>query len=171
MQSNERWSFIPGTDNQYLISTKGRVLSLSKEPMLVTPHKLCSGYVDVGIHGKRCSIHRLVAQTFIPNPNNYPVVNHINEKKDDNRIENLEWCSYSKNNSYGEAHESRKRTKGAKVRCYSLNGDFVGEFYSMVEAGKQLGCSFSGIANAVRNKDGKFRDLYFVKMKEANQHE
>lgn len=103
MQSNERWSFIPGTDNQYLISTKGRVLSLSKEPMLVTPHKLCSGYVDVGIHGKRCSIHRLVAQAFIPNPNNYPVVNHINEKKDDNRIENLEWCSYSKKFLWGSA--------------------------------------------------------------------
>ena len=61
-----------------------------------------NGYKIVCLKGKMFRVHRLVAEVFIPNLNNYPQVNHKNEIKTDNRVENLEWCSSSYNINYGD---------------------------------------------------------------------
>ena len=67
------------------------------------------GYLQVHLskNGKHYakSIHRLVAQTFIPNPNNYSQVNHKDEKRDNNNVENLEWCNCKYNNNYGNRNK------------------------------------------------------------------
>ena len=70
---------------------------------------------------KICSLHRLMAETFIPNPNNYPIINHINGDKQDNRVENLEWCTFSYNNKeayrLGLRKVSEKTIKQFKRDC------------------------------------------------------
>lgn len=172
MMKNEKWSFIDGTGNRYLISTLGRVMSLTGEPAFLKPHRRKDGYLEVCLLSKKyVGIHRLVAEAFIPNPNACPIINHINEKKDDNRVENLEWCTYPYNNSYGNGYEQKKRTKGARVLCFTENGDFVGDFYSMSEASRVLGIAIGGICGGVKHNGGHFNGYYFQKMKEANERE
>lgn len=116
---NEIWVDISGYEGHYQISNIGRVKSLSR--MIISPngrgtrfmHELIlkipvdkGGYLraplTVNNVQKYFSIHRLVAQSFIPNLNNLPEVNHKNGIKSDNRIENLEWCdrSFNKRHSY-----------------------------------------------------------------------
>ena len=109
----EIWKDIEGFENLYQVSNLGRVKSLShiveKSDGSIQTYKekvlhlgsMTSGYNFAGLtKNKICknySVHRLVAKTFIPNPNNYKDVNHKDGNKKNNRIDNLEWCSRSYN--------------------------------------------------------------------------
>ena len=92
----EQWRDIEGFDGLYQVSNQGRVKSLKygKEKILKGV-KSCNGYLTVGLckDGKevRKYIHRLVAEAFLPNPQNLPQVNHKDEDKTNNCVENLEW--------------------------------------------------------------------------------
>ena len=105
----EIWKDINGFEGLYQISNLGRVKSLERysiqkhlieEKILNISHSQ-AGYVDVSLYkdGKRIhkKPHRLVAEAFIPNPNNLPEVDHIDTNKDNNRIDNLRWCTHSEN--------------------------------------------------------------------------
>ena len=113
----EEWRDIKGYEGLYQISNLGRVHSYYKRDILEP--KEDKGYLRVGLYknGKRkpYSIHRLVAEAFIPNPNNYPQVNHKDEDKSNNRVSNLEWCTAKYNINYGTHNkrmsESRKGSK------------------------------------------------------------
>lgn len=91
----------------YYVSDDGKVFSdKSGEMIELKLQKDKDGYLVVGLKRddgvkKTCRVHRLVAEAFIPNPNNYHYVNHKNEIKDDNRVENLEHCSHKYNDNYG----------------------------------------------------------------------
>lgn len=98
----------------YQISSKGRIWSKKRQRYL-SPFTNNSGYKVINIiaiNGKRKGelIHRLVALTFIDNPENKPEVNHINHIRDDNRVENLEWVTKSENNTLGrKQHYTHKK--------------------------------------------------------------
>lgn len=112
---NEEWRDIKGYEGLYQVSNKGNVRHI-KFNRLLKPSK--SGKYITAIlskNGKQIgkSVHRLVAETFIPNPNNYPCVNHKDENPHNNSIENLEWCTHSYNINYGTRNKQvrDKKTK------------------------------------------------------------
>lgn len=99
--------------------------------------------VTLGIKGKHVKqsvkrIHRLVATAFIPNPNNYPVVNHKDKIRNNNCVENLEWCTVAYNTRYSICKP---------VIQMSLDGKFIAEFESVTEAAREYGISATLIRN------------------------
>ena len=128
---NEIWKPVVGYEGKYEVSNMGRVKSLKYygwyQIKILKPIKTQNGYLRVhlaknGIFHKT-SIHRIVAEAFIPNPDNLPLINHKNEDKTDNRVENLEWCSWKYNNNYGTRNkrlsESQKK-RWAEIKQKSL---------------------------------------------------
>lgn len=90
---------------------------------------------------KKMSVHRLVAETYIPNPHNYPEVNHKNENKLDNRVSNLEWCSTLDNLNHSRVIEKASVAKFRKVKCVT-----TGKIYNSIkEASDELGLYHSNI--------------------------
>jgi hypothetical protein len=89
-------------EGRYIIYSDGRIWSIKRNKFL-KPSLHHTGYTRISVDKKTHRIHRLVAESFIPNPNNLPFINHINKIKTDNRIENLEWCTPRRNveHSYG----------------------------------------------------------------------
>ena len=122
-----------------------------------------TGYLCVTINEKNYSVHRLVAESFIPNPTNLPEVNHKNEIKTDNRVENLEWCTRKYNINYGTHKERCALAHVGPIDVYSLDLELVNSFPSITAASKFYRCSISIIADCVQHKVSQCIGLIFVK--------
>lgn len=145
---------IEGYENRYKISNNGEVLSLVRNKIL-KPQISKSGYVLIRLEKdyikKSFSVHRLVAKAFIPNPENLPQVNHINEDKTDNRVENLEWCDKEYNLNYGTTQKRRAEKISRSV--YSIDTNGVKEtFVSAKDATKKLGIDSTSICKCCRGQ-------------------
>ena len=140
----EIWKDIKGFEGLYQISDLGNVKSLNykrtKTEKILIPKKHNKGYLQVQLKNKDTNktftIHRLVAETFIPNPNNYPCVNHKDENKQNNNVGNLEWVTYKGNNDYSKLlhperyrqkieNEKYKRRLNNKVNQFDLKGNLI----------------------------------------------
>lgn len=148
----EWWKFIPGYDYRYMVSNKGRVLSLSykytRKVKILKQTRTGNNYLRVVLSNngnpKIVRIHRLVALAFIPIPvhlKHLPMdkihVNHKDENKHNNCVENLEWCDAEYNSNYGTGRERSAEKRGKKVCQYTLDGKFIKEYPSANEAARQ----------------------------------
>lgn len=126
--SNDKLFSIPLEDlKNYKITKDGKIYSIEKQIYLKQLFNK-DGYVYYIIKGKQRLAHRLVAITFIPNPNNYKEINHKNEIKNDNRMENLEWCSRQYNATYNNCHLRHSEWERKPICQYDLEGNFIKEW-------------------------------------------
>ena len=131
---------------KFQVSNFGRILNLNYyntgKAKLMEPSYDGQGYLKVKLsknkETKQCYVHRLVAETFITNPENLPEVNHIDEDKTNNRVDNLEWKSHKDNINHGTRNEraAKANTNGKlskRVLQLSLTGDLIREWPSTME--------------------------------------
>ena len=142
-QEGEVWKDVPDYQGFYMASTEGRLISLFRtitrkngvkqtmQPSLVRSNDGSSGYHYVTLckngNKQKIPLHRVIALTFLQNPENKPVVDHINGQKDDNRLCNLRWATYSENMNNSTTIEKAKLAcseKGKSVVCL-LNGKLI----------------------------------------------
>lgn len=151
----EEWRTVV-TDNgeiwdNYEVSTEGRVRNVKtgriKKQTVANRYKQV--YLSKNGKGRNFRVNRLVAFAFIPNDDveNKTQVNHINEDKLDNRVENLEWVSPKQNQNHGSCSERKGKSRGKKVRCVETGQ----EFYSIREVQRQLGLPFQNVAKCCKN--------------------
>ena len=141
------WKDIAGYEGLYQISDEGEVLSLKHNP----PKKMKLGlrgrdgllyeFISLAKNGenKKFSVHRLVAEAFLKNPDKLPEINHKDENTLNNCVDNLEWCTHEYNINYSHSR---------RVEQYE-NGEKIAEYKSIVEAFRQTGISRTSINNAL----------------------
>ena len=152
LMENEEIKLIDGYENYY-ISSFGRVWSIKSNKWLKSnwrgDKRINSMYLCVSLSkegkSKSFSIHRLVANAFIPNPNNYSQVNHKDEDKSNNKVDNLEWCDNQYNMTYGNRIQKAIETKKEKGiikkvwQCDKKTHEKIKLFETQRDAARELG--------------------------------
>ena len=165
----EIWKPVVGYEGVYEVSSFGRVRSFKQtsKGKILKAFKDTSGYWRVCMNtNEQHSVHRLVAQAFIPNPNNLPQVNHKDEDKTNNRVDNLEWCDRKYNMNYGTLQERRIRKVFKPILQYTKDGVFIKEWESIVSAAQQTNISRKHISDCCCGR-GKTAGGYVWKHKEV----
>ena len=150
----KEWKPVVGYEGLYEVSNMGRVKSLKRlrtKERIIAQFQNHRGYARVTLwkdnSQKKYSVHRLVAEAFIPNPNNLPEVNHIDGDKQNNHMDNLEWCTRSENILHAYRTGLEKSIKGAKHHRSKLTqeqADYIRSVY------KKRDPIYGGVALAMR---------------------
>lgn len=151
--TNEIWKDITDYEGLYLISDLGNIRNF-RTGRILKKQRNTRGYhkVNLSKNGKLQTVyvHKLVANHFLSNPNGLLEVNHINENKLDNRVENLEWCTRSYNVNYGNRTEKQKIKLSKPVRQFSKRGEIIASYPSIIQAGRENKLSNSCISACCR---------------------
>ena len=176
----EIWKPVVGWENLYEVSNLGNIRTLHyKKPYLMHPTVDQKGYMRISFVApntkkyKRYGVHRVVAEAFIPNPEKLPQINHKDEDKTNNHIDNLEWCTGKYNCNYGKHNDKirasrvgmklsnshianlrkvRTEIAGKAVIQLSQNGDVINRFNSISEASRCTGVSISSISHTCNGR-------------------
>ncbi len=138
---------IDNIETNYSVSENGIVRNDNTNKIL--SQRIQQGYCHVGLtingKAKSCRVHRLVAQAFIPNPENKPYVNHIDGIRSNNNVENLEWCTPKENTQHAVRTGLMLPTRERPVVQFSLEGERLAEYVSLAEAARQTNSSVEKI--------------------------
>ena len=149
--SLEIWKDIEGYEGLYQVSSWGRVKN-SRTGRILKGLRDKDGYLLVGLCKKSVSqthkVHRLVAEAFIPNPQNKPQVNHIDEDKENNHVENLEWSTAKENANHGTRNLRGSKTKSKPIICIETGV----EYYGARECARQMGLYQSSIIAVLKGR-------------------
>lgn len=162
----ERWQPIPGYEGLYEVSDQGSIKSLcagrwgTTKIRKLVPDK--DGYLTICLKKdgkyKNVKVHRLVAMAFLPNPNNYPQINHIDEVKTNNNVNNLEWCT----SKYNLLYNNKPHRCCKKVAMIDRDGNTLEVFDSVNLAAESVGVSASHMSTVLseRRKRNKLAGGY-----------
>lgn len=157
------WRDIPGYDN-YEVNRAGQV---RRKAQILKPGSIPSGHLTVALckgSGKPKSmyVHRLVAQAFLENPDDKPLVNHKNGNPKDNRLDNLEWSTYAENVAHGYRSNGRIAASALPVSMVDDHGEVLRTFQSGAEAARFVGVTTASINHAV-TREGKCKGYRWVR--------
>lgn len=175
---DEQWCPVKDFEDYYVVSSFGRIVAKSrtqiyhrynKEVAVTTPTKLLnpqpsginSAYMSIGLYKNKKrypkNVHRLVADAFLPNPANYPCINHIDGNGHNNILSNLEWCNHKYNNNYPITKERMKSSasldRGIKVIQLSISREVLNVFPSLREAERVLEISRHLIKRSIQTQE------------------
>lgn len=168
----EIWKDIYGYEELYQVSNLGRVKSLNynhtRKEHILKPRKDKDGYLRINLYKdekrKTMFVHRLVAQTFIPNDDLFKTqINHKDENKGNNNINNLEWCDATYNSNYGTRNERNSKSninhpkKSKQISQYSLDGVFLKTWESTMQIERETSFAHSFISACCK---GKYQKAY-----------
>ena len=171
----ENWRDIKGYEGLYKVSNLGRIKSI-RNNIYLKPNLQSNGYLRISLskNGKvqYKNIHRLVAEAFIKNDNEYPIINHIDGNKLNNNVDNLEWCSYQHNNKeairlkLNVAKKGKDNHRSKVITQYDKNGNFIKQWDYMSMITKELGYDYTSISKCCSGKQ-KTSYGYIWKYKET----
>ena len=161
--SEEIWKDIPGFEGLYQVSDHGRIRSFVKwrtrstDPRIMAIRPDRKGYLRCYIGGRNIPVHRVVATTFLENPQKKPQVNHIDGNKLNNSIGNLEWVTNTENqrHAFKNGLKTTKHLTDATskpVLQFSKDGDFIAQFKSTCDASRKTGVDQTSICNCCNKK-------------------
>ena len=161
----EIWKDIKGYEDLYQVSNLGKIKSLgnnkSRKEKILKPRKNNKGYLYMSLSKNNVKkyylVHRLVAETFLENPNNYPCVNHKDENPLNNTIYNLEYCTFKYNNTYGTRIERAIKNKSISIYCLERNKCYN----SIKQASEELNIKKENIVNNLKSRQKQAKGYTF----------
>lgn len=152
-------------EGYYEVTDSGEVYRTGKTQRL-RPHEYCGYlYVELSKHGKtkKHRVHRLVAEAFIENPENLPQVNHKDENKHNNNVNNLEWCTAKHNSTYGTRTARANKTRG----CRPFRCEETGIVYeNQSDCAREIGVNVGNLNSHLHKRRGSVAGCHFCFIEE-----